>query len=161
MKSTSTLSFYLCLLVLFLCAPAAGLLLLLFEAVAAAASAGFVVRWGHLRSESLLLAREVLALALALDWPLWWLCWSPPLPLPLPASPFKVLDPAPRIARRTTEISSSDVGVGGALLPFNLLSTLSSLWTNRSTSDWRIPNAAAAVRYGCSRLLLCAPQPEK
>jgi hypothetical protein len=38
--------------------------------------------------------------------------------------------------------------VGGALRPFNLLNTLSRRCENRSTSDFRIPRAAAAVRYG-------------
>lgn len=48
----------------------------------------------------------------------------------------------------TTEISSTEVGVGGALLPFNLLNTLSSRCTNKSMSFLFIPRAAAAVRYG-------------
>jgi len=97
----------------------------------------------HLRKLSLLLASEVLVLL--------WLCCSPPLPLPLPPSPFRVLDPPPPpplITRRITASSSTEVGVGGALRPFNLLSTLSRRCENKSTSVLRIPSAAAAVRYG-------------
>jgi hypothetical protein len=97
----------------------------------------------HLRRLSLLLASEVLVLL--------WLCCSPPLPLPLPPSPLRVLEPPPplpRITRRLTASSSTEVGVGGALRPFNLLSTLSRRCENKSTSDLRIPRAAAAVRSG-------------